>query len=351
MINILARIISLIRHYIKLALHELLMRIMFSIHFIKLKWRRRSLKKFNPNRKIIAIDLTEHFGDIVACEPVSRFIRRQNPKAYILWSVRKPYRELIDNNPHIDETLVIYCLTEWILLSKYNFFDQIIELHINGRVCPVCKVPLINSREANISLDNYYNFGSILSTFCQIAGLPMLDDQPAVYISQRAIKVIDSINLPNKYIVVHCASNEHDRDWTASKWQDLVKNLIETNNLTIVEVGTKSTLDITNFDNFINLCGHLSLLETAEVIKRSRLFIGVDSGPAQLANAVMTYGIILIGHYRSFKKYMPYSGGYSAGTNATILYEDGPTANIAVNRVYKEVVKHIDNSKYHFKQR
>ncbi len=316
---------------------------MFAIHYAKLSWRRHTLNRISPGRKFIAIDLTEHFGDIVACEPVSRYVRQKYPDAYIIWSVRKPYRELIDNNPNIDETLLVYCLTEWILLRKKKLFDETIELHINGRVCPFCRVPLRNSRgNRDITLGNYYSFGSILATFCQSAGLPALADQPHVYISPHNLKAIDSLNLPKKYIVIHCTSNERDRDWTTSKWQELSERLIGYHHVYIVEVGSSSTLTGMAPNRYTNLCGKLSLLETAEVIKRSLLFIGVDSGPAQLANAVKTYGIILIGHYRAFKKYLPYSGSYGSGDNATILYEDGPAADIEVDRVFQEIVKQME---------
>ncbi len=333
---------SVTRYYVNLIVHKLSLRIMLAIHFIMLSWRRHSIKRRIPGRKVIAIDLTEHFGDIVACEPVSRYVRHQYPDAYILWSVRRPYRELIDNNPYVDETLVVYCLTEWILLPKGKLFDEIIELHINGRVCPICNVRLVHSSgNRDITLENYYDFGSILSTFCQSAGLPALDDQPMVHIPKHVVAAIDSMGLPSNYIVTHCSSNEVDRDWLAAKWHDLVGRLIGDFHLKIVEIGMGSTLKNINPDVISDLCGKLSILETAEVIKRSQLFIGVDSGPAHLANAVKTYGIILIGHYRAFKNYIPYSGDYGAGKNATILYGDGPVADIPVERVFKEVERRL----------
>lgn len=343
MFKIVATFKSVIRYFIILITHKPFMRIMLAIHSAKLIWRKHSLKKKNPGRKFVAIDLTEHFGDIVACEPVSRYIRQQYPDAHILWSVRKPYRQLIDSNPNIDETLVVYCLTEWILLPKEYLFDETIELHFNGRVCPDCKVPLINlSGNNKITAENYYNFGGILSAFCQVAGLPTIDEQPAVYISQPTVNVIDSMKLPDTYIVVHCTSNELARDWTPSKWINLSERLINDFRLHIIEVGTKSMLKGFRPDYYTDLCNKLSLLETAEVIKRSWLFIGVDSGPAQLANAVNTYGIILIGHYRDFKNYLPYSGKYGSPMNATILYEDGPASDIKVDRVYEEIVKLVE---------
>ena len=70
------------------------------------------------------------------------------------------------------------------------------------------------------------------------------------------------------------------------------------------------------------MAGMLSILETAEVIRRAELFVGIDSGPAHLANAVATPGVILIGQYNAFKRFMPYSGLY-ATERATLLWPMG----------------------------
>ena len=51
---------------------------------------------------------------------------------------------------------------------------------------------------------------------------------------------------------------------------------------------------------YLNLSNKLSILSTAEVIKRSSIFIGLDSGPSHIANAVGTKGIILMGDYYHF---------------------------------------------------
>jgi len=81
------------------------------------------------------------------------------------------------------------------------------------------------------------------------------------------------------------------------------------------------------------LCGKVSLLEMAEVIRRATLFVGVESGPAHIANAVGTHGIVMIGPYRGFGQYVPYSGDYGTGANATMLREPTGLSNLATERV------------------
>jgi heptosyltransferase III len=90
-----------------------------------------------------------------------------------------------------------------------------------------------------------------------------------------------------------------------------------------------------------DLCGRLLLLETAEVIRRAALFVGIDSGPAHLANAVGTPGVLLLGQYRTFGRYMPFSGGYADGSRATVLHADGPAATLTVDEVFDAVMRRL----------
>ena len=87
----------------------------------------------SPNRKRIAIGLIEHMGDIVACEPVARYLRKLHPDAEITWVVREDYREMTDSNPHIDHTLSINCLSDWIRVTESTFMmNSLIYMSIAG---------------------------------------------------------------------------------------------------------------------------------------------------------------------------------------------------------------------------
>jgi ADP-heptose:LPS heptosyltransferase len=100
-----------------------------------------------------------------------------------------------------------------------------------------------------------------------------------------------------------------------------------------VEVGLKSLVVTPDGEMNRSLCGQLSILQTAEVIRRSSLYIGSDSGPAHLANAIGTYGVIVLGHYRHFRRYMPYSGDYANGNRCQLLYNDGPVSAMPVDTI------------------
>lgn len=290
-------------------------------------------------KKIIAIGLVEHMGDIAACEPVSRYLRALYPADRLIWCVRKEYRELIDSNPNIDETYVVTCVTEWLLLSQTRVFDEIYDLHINYRYCFACKVPYQKLKgNLNVKELTYYTYGNLLSAFAQGAGLPALNANPKVYIDERVRASVDRLRLPTDFIAIHGQSNETSRDWLTERWGELVSLIRTTLNIPVVEVGMRS---VTNDPAVITLCGRLAILETAEVINRATLFVGVDSGPARLAHAVQTFGIVLLGRYKVFQQYMPFSGDYGNGVNAELIYAEGETASLTVQQVYDAVQRNI----------
>src|SRR5690606_38814543 len=69
-------------------------------------------KKARSRKELIAVVRTEHFGDIVAVEPLSRKIRNRHPDAHIVWFVKPVFKELVEVNPHIDEVIPELCVTQ-----------------------------------------------------------------------------------------------------------------------------------------------------------------------------------------------------------------------------------------------
>jgi len=319
--------------------HSVRIRINFTQNYFLLKRLQSRIKRGNPARRLIGIMLLEHLGDIVACEPIIRFLRKKDPQAFIVWGVKKAYRELIDSNPHIDITLPIHCLTERILLMKSGLFDEVIDLHFTDRYCSLCRRPLKKAKnKSEINLTNYFHYGSLLSAISQSAGLPALDEGPKVYIPQSVVKKIDTLDLPAEFIAINCTSNADEKDWPKEKWTSLLRKIKEGYSIPVFEIGLKTLID-QSAGICKSLCGELSILESTEVIRRAKLFIGIDSGPTHLANAVGTPGVILMGSYLGFAKYLPFSGSYGNNESAEIVYTDGPVDHISVDKVMDAVNK------------
>jgi heptosyltransferase III len=323
--------------------HGIRVRINFTGNYFLLKRQRSRIKRENPNRRLIAIMLLEHLGDIVACEPIVRYLREKYPQVFIVWGVKRAYKELIDTNPNIDITLSIHCLTERLMLTNSGFFDEVVDLHFSDRYCSLCRNPLRKPKGASeINLSNYFQYGSLLSAMSQSAGLPMMFEGPKVYIPQSAVAKIDSLNLPSEFIVINCTSNAVEKGWPKEKWNLLLEGIQAKYDIPVYEIGVKSFID-QSAGLCKSLCGQLSILESAEVIRRAKLFIGIDSGPAHLANTVGTPGLILMGSYLGFDKYNPFSGSYGNGKNVVIMHSEGSVVNIPVEEVLIEFCKMINH--------
>ncbi|QMW05971.1 glycosyltransferase family 9 protein [Spirosoma foliorum] len=308
----------------------------------------RRLKQKLGSRQLVVIILSEQMGDIIACEPVAREVRRLHPDDHIIWMVRKPYAELVSHHPDLDGFLIEKCPGERVRLLRSGIFDKVYNMHISHRKCKYCLEDPINPISDGIGLnfDNYYDRGDLLYMFSQAAGLPAITADPKMYIPKSVQEKVQSLNLLPGPIVIHCQSSHIMRDWPAANWTKLVKWLLATYPYPIIEIGLTPTVT-EEHPQFRNLCGQLSLLETAEVIRQARLFIGIDSGPAHMANAMETEGIILLGKLFDFVDYLPYSGRFKRGEGVTILNDYGhPCAELPYSWVQDAVQERLGQPKF-----
>jgi len=286
--------------------HWLALNLSFFKNTLKLVFLRVSL--MGEGRDIIIVNLLEHMGDIVACEPVARYLKIRSPNAYLIWSVRVSYRELLDSNPYVDAVLVLHCLSERVKLEKTGLCDEVIDLHFQDRYCTLCNSPMRKNNYSGINLKNFYNHGSLLNAISISAGLPQNNIPPQIYIPPKVVKRLDQLFIPKNFIVVHTKSNNLEKDWPLDKWLTLV-NIMTKRGVAVIEVGLTPTLSIA--DNVISMAGKLSILETAEVIRRSSLFVGIDSGPAHLANALSKDSIVLMARYSGWDIYDPFGSHFN----------------------------------------
>ena len=307
-------------------------------------------RKLGPAKPLIAIIRTEHFGDIIAAEPLARHIRTLYPEGCLVWFVKPAYRELIDTNPTIDESFQEFCVTQRRVLLGTGIFDQVFELQFrNNNHCPTCEVFLENPTAVaqGINVHTYFNFGNLLEVFAKTGGLTLpADDQPRLYLQESHRRKVDSLHLPQDFVIMHCQSNYAPKDWPAARWEALIEDLSVRYPYTFIEVGLRSNLTISS-PAYRNLCGQLTILETAEVIRRARYFIGLDSGPSHLASATGTFGFILMGSLNEFPAYNPYSGAYGRQENCALIRREGyPCAQLPLEMVRDAIDKKMEVPSY-----
>lgn len=271
--------------------------------------------------------LLEHLGDIIACEPLLPILKAQHPKTNIYWCLRSNYSEILHGNPYLNGIIEIGCITEWIFAKKFLDKSKFIELHIKGRECPVCRIPLmVEHSNKDITLDNYYNFGPILISFTRANHIDVpLESQPQLYISVTR-------PLEKNYIVAHRTSNEQSRNWKDSEWVKVFEFINSKTNYTIIDIGDKELTSPYKHPRYLSLISKTNLKDVASYISNSSFFIGIDSSLAHFANVYQKKSLILIGHYRIFRNYLPYTGYLYKNKEKFIFHFDGELSSLkAIN--------------------
>ena len=307
------------------------------------QWGERHREKHKPS---VGIALVEHLGDIVAAEPVLAPLRERHPDAELTWVVREPYRDLVEHHPLLDSVLTVRSLGEWLMLKPKRPFDVVYDLHVTGRQDPRTFATVErDGSSAGVNASNYYEHGCLLDIAAGYAGVEPREREPRLYPPPGAVARVDALGLPERFVVVHARSNQPSRDWDDAKWPPLLRRLRERLGLACVEVGLAAAVRGVD-EGYTNLCARLSVGETAEVMRRAAvggaergggLFIGIDSGPAHLANAAGVPGVILMGRYEQYTRHMPFSGGYADGSLGTVLRAGGgggAAAELSVEAVF-----------------
>ncbi len=115
--------------------------------------------------------------------------------------------------------------------------------------------------------------------------------------SREIASKVDRLELPDSYVCIQTASEAGLRDWQPTHWNRLIDHIIGVHGLCVVEFGLRSPLGRNDDENYSNVCVRAGIAESAEILRRAALFIGIDSGPAHLANTVKTPGGILLGRH------------------------------------------------------
>lgn len=301
-----------------------------ALFLARLAWR-----TYRQGRRLHLIALVEHFGDIVACEPVIRRLR-QRDSTDLVWIARSEYGDLVRFHPDLHAWLGVTCLTEWMLLKSLFWFLPRTDLHIDGRVCSWFGLRIRNPNPSPVTMDNYYDHGNLLRVLSLSAGLEGIDEAPFFHFGETTPVEHDLAALDGPYAVFHCRANQEDRNWPASGFERLARFLVQETPLSVIEVGLAPVLPIGQ-PRVHSFCGRYRLDQYGYLIGRSSLFVGVDSGFAHVANAVGVFGVILLGHYRQYEHYMPYSGRYGRGENCLLLRHSGPVRDLDVDDVIRAV--------------
>jgi heptosyltransferase-2 len=281
--------------------------------------------------KILIVRL-DHIGDFVCTSPLFRNIKAQFPNAAITALVNPVSRDLAQRNPFIDNVMVFSPF--WLGREKKFLLKDVLRLLRN-----------IRREEFDLGIDPRGDLFSIVIMFLGrvkyrigygITGGGFLLDQKYAYdrnahIIERNLKVLRALNTPLKFdsaevyysdddknlvekllqeighanakaIVLHPFAGTPAKQWPEENFRKLIYAL-RRDNWNIFMVGTKQ--DAPTYSNVYDVRGRLNLTQLAYLIKRVGFFVGLDSGPANIAAATGVPTVVICSGTNISEQWLP----------------------------------------------
>jgi heptosyltransferase III len=306
---------------------------------------RRKLEEKGYKQFILVVRLNR-MGDILLLTSIISHLRESLDNPFVVVAVAPQYAELLHTNRQIDRLELCHCLGESRRLEKRKFFDHVFNLHIPGEQSPGCHFRVPEKKHTAITIDTWFNVHvRLVDVLADLGNIRIPVRNPIHFkidalIAARMKQTLATFGPSNRvYVVFHTRSGEAQKDWPEHGFHYLARRLWEERKILSIFIGgreDKSNLDME--PNSIDFRGRLTLMETACVIRDAGLFVGLDSGPAHLANAVGTPGVIISGAYRGVAFKSPFNGDYESGKNATIIHDPESIHNVRPEKVYEAIV-------------
>lgn len=292
-------------------------------------------KRIEPDSvKSILIIRTAYLGDVVMTLPVLKPLKERFPNSKITFLTSTAAREVLINNPYVDEILTFNPFwfypserkkyVEFIRSLKRRSFDLVIEARGDLRELLLLVLPLKARYKVSFT---FGGGGFILSHRVPFTGVKhkleyhldiarYLDCgvneeiEWGVYLTEEEKKGVEKILDDNKigkpFICVHPGARHPLRRWFPERFASLCDRIAKELNIPIVFLGAKDEKDV--IDEVIskmeyvprNLAGLLSLREMSGILSKSQLFICNNSGPMHIAASLKVPTVVIHGPSKSY---------------------------------------------------
>lgn len=261
--------------------------------------------------------------------PAVSVLKKNFPAASLSYVIEKPYSDLIEGNPHINQTIVLPSHSN----SKYFFsllkkireekYDTVIDFHGGPRAS---LITLFSGAELKIgyrikykhfiyhikqprssetgyihSVENHVNL--VKSLGIKSGAIPPLYIPLSTQDEKEKIsQILSQYKLSaSKTISIHIGAGNRFRDWGVKNHIKLCRLLTKIPEVKIVLLGAEQdrasaeSISAQTGPRSISLAGDLKLREVRDIISHSLLFIGPDSGPMHIAASTRTPIVALFG--------------------------------------------------------
>lgn len=309
---------------------------------------------FNVIRVKILIVRFSSIGDIVLTTPVVRCLKKQLSGSEIHFLTKQKFATVVEHNPYIDKLYTTGdALSEVITQLKQENYDYVIDLHHNLRTLKVKSA--LGKKSFSFNKLNWEKFlmvnfkinklppKHIVDRYFEtVSGLGVTNDKQGLdYFITDTDHVNISEGLPvafqNGYHVLVVGGSYYTKQIPANK----LKEICGLSSKPLVLLGGKEDSPIadqvyTAFkDKTINLCGKLSLNQSASVIQQAQTVITSDTGLMHIAAAYKKNIISIWGN--TIPEFG--MGPYLAGENSQIWEVKGLSCRPCSKLGYKKCPK------------
>ncbi len=316
-------------------------------------------------RKIL-VSRIDHLGDVLLATCALPLLKKAYPEAKIDFLAGEWSKDLLSNNPYVDEIIVYNCILQnrsgslWQRVTSHvasflrtlkKIREERYDLGIDLRAYFGNSVPLLYisgvryivgygtggfgfllDKEApyRTGVHEVFHVADLLKSI----GIAAEDEQirpfykVSVAAEEQARRILESkgVNLNESFIVIDPGTGNKKKEWKIQNWRTLTKRL-KIHGMKIVFCGgsdvnrtIKAILSNGDEDGIINMSGSIPLEVFAGVVEKASLVIGLDSFPCHLAAALRTPTVVLWSGINDAAQWRPY------GTNVRIVKRDVPCA-------------------------
>ena len=284
-----------------------------------------------PPRSILLLRF-RRLGDIVLTTPAVGLLKKHFPNASLTYLVEEPYRRLVEGHPDIDHVIVVPAKQSHreflglIRAIRRERFDVLLDFHGGPRASWITlasgarlkighaiktksflyhkTAPRRGTETPIHSVENHAGLVRSLGAAFDKADIPplalpslRLDEAAHLdgFLREHGLPGSGQIPSPIPLVVLHIGAGNAFRDWGEENVFSLVSLLLNFPGLYVAAIGGRADQvreeemrRRLSSSRFLPLAGRLSLIETRELIARSSLFIGPDSGPMHLAASTTT---------------------------------------------------------------
>jgi ADP-heptose:LPS heptosyltransferase len=294
----------------KIIAKHALMSLFGLLYLVKKPFGKKRKKQLS---KLIVIDLMG-IGDVVCLLPFLHALK-QDTRFQVWGCFPKSYIGFMENSIKLDGYIGHDTYIKTINAIRKERFNLLI---IPGWALRHSIVALLSSN-AILGYITSFSTSYITKFRLQALGYPYkskLLNMSDLHLSERPDQILDILGVKNvgfvpktqnpreKNIILHAGADFEGRRWPVRKFAELAKFLIESHHINPEEIfliggkqdcGLSSQIIKLSGYNLTDMTGRISLEQTVELLRKSSLFIGNDSGPMHLAWTSGTPTIALMG--------------------------------------------------------